>query len=86
MSNFEHVDVKQELVGTRILRTVYNWPEKIKVRKAGQTYFTGISDRDNNIIDFVVDNGRARYYIIHGLEDELWVYAKKFYHITYEVK
>lgn len=84
---FQYVDVKYKAVQDRgILAMVYEWPEKIKIHKdLYSSPYNRLATRDDNIIDFNVANGIARYYIIHGLEDQMWLYAKKFYNVTYTV-
>ena len=57
---------------------VNDWPEKIAISKRTDNECE-YADVDNNVVDFRVDNGIARYYIVKGLENDFCIYAKKFY-------
>lgn len=57
---------------------VNHWPDYIAISKESASN-NGCVEVDENIVHFTVENGIARYYIVKGLEDDNYIYAKKFY-------
>ena len=79
-NDFEYVEVNAQLDKTadKIRYYVDYWPERIRVSKRVPNE-CDYANVDENVVHFTVDNGIARYYIIKGLEDSSFWYAKKFY-------
>lgn len=83
MHDFDNLIVRNEYdeQADKLRYYVDHWPEKIYVPKRTNNECE-YADVDENVADFRVDNGIARYYIIKGLEDNFYRYAKKFYSFT----
>lgn len=68
--------------------TVSEWPERARIRRnfIMADIVEKILDLDENVAHFTVDNGIARYYRVKGIEDDNFIYLKKFYSFSFRME